>query len=82
MDANSLVPQGFGAALQQPQATDEGPTPNVSPEEQAQYDQFVANAQLLMFDKQTRPGVLKMLEAKVGVPFNSKGYFSYGERQI
>lgn len=42
---------------------EQGEQPNVSPEEQAQYDQFIDNGLRLIFDKKTAPSILQRIEA-------------------
>jgi hypothetical protein len=67
----SRPPQGLGAGMVEPpaspttaampgQAPDQEGVP-ATPEEQAQYEQFVDNAMTLIYDEQTRPGVLQSL---------------------
>lgn len=56
------APQG-GAASAPTGQSDDGQTPNVSPEEQAQYDKFVDNGLALIYDKKTFPAILTNLKA-------------------
>lgn len=42
---------------------DGGEQPNVTPEEQAQYDRFVDNGLKIIFDEKTAPQILKRLQA-------------------
>ena len=65
-DEAQPAPEG-GEAEATPEPEEEGaeqgePAPNVSPEEQAQYDRFVDNAFAVIYDKKVLPGVLKGLE--------------------
>jgi hypothetical protein len=46
-----------GASAPAPMAADDGDMPNVSPEEQAQYDQFVGNGRRLIYDDASANGI-------------------------
>lgn len=56
------MPAGGGAPNTASPDAAEGDTPNASPEEQAQYDQFVGNAFKLMYDRALLPKTMESLK--------------------
>lgn len=52
-----------GVAADAPGATEQGPEPNVTPEEQAQYERVVDNALSLIYDKKVFPTVLEQIRS-------------------
>lgn len=61
--APSLSPAPVAPRSGDPTPSDETEKPNVSPEEQAQYDEFMNNAYKLIYSDNTWPMVLKRIKA-------------------
>lgn len=59
----------------EPQEGDEDEQPNVSPEEQAAYDEFVKNGYRLLYDEQgnVRPGIIELLKQSGSAPPAAEG---------